>query len=91
MILKTYYKQPAETLDYTLDYNEWLSRSDVITTSVVTTVPNDLIIAKISSDRGITLMVSGGTNNTIYKITVKATTFTGLVKEDEFNIRIRET
>lgn len=90
MSLKTYYKQPGETLDYTLDYSEWLTGTDTVVSSTTTSTPNDLIIAKTSSDRGITYIISGGVNNTLYKITTKATTYNGLVKEDEFSIRIRE-
>lgn len=90
MNLKTYYKQPGETLDYTLDYDEWLSTTDTIVSSVITSAPNDLAIAKLSSARGITLLISGGVNNTLYKITAVTTTYNGLVKEDEFHIRIRD-
>lgn len=85
-------KQPAEVLDYDVDFTSWLGTSDIINSAVA------------ASDAGITRgateitaggkivkqWISGGSSNTSYKVTVTATTSAGRVKEAEFIVKVRE-
>ncbi len=92
MILDTYTKQPAEVLDYDIDYTDWLEAGDIIVGKTVT-VDTGLNIDS-SSIFGASLKVkvwlSGGTHGTTYKVTVTITTLLGMVKQDEFKIRVKE-
>lgn len=91
-ILGTFTKQPNEVLDYDVDYTEWFStRSDQPNSHVVITeqginVDNSAIIGKI-----VKVTLSGGVDDTAYKITVRLTTTGGIVKEGDFIVKVKET
>lgn len=92
-IIGKFQKQPHEILDYDVDYTEWFSnRSDepaavnpieVIVEDGITLVDATLtgLIVKI--------VLSGGTNGTKYKTTVRLTTVAGLVKEADFTVAVK--
>lgn len=93
MILDTYTKQPAEVLDYDIDYTDWLETGDTIASKTVTaetglTVDSSAIWG---ASKKVKVWISGGTNGTTYKVTVTIVTVAGCTKEDEFRMKIKET
>ncbi len=93
MILDTYTKQPAEVLDYDIDYTDWLETGDTIASKTVTaetglTVDSSAIWG---ADKKVKVWLSGGTDATTYKVTVTIVTVAGCTKEDEFRMKIKET
>lgn len=92
-ILGTYIKQPHEVLDYDFDYSEWLPTADTIISTTVTADAGITLGSTIidpATLRVVKQWVSGGSDNTTYKIQLTATTAGGRVKEIEFKIRVRE-
>ena len=101
MLLGKFQKQPAETLDYDIDFTEFLSDGDTLVTSGNPPVPSPLNVTV--SPSGLTLgptlvignsivkqWVSGGTDGQRYKITLTATSNAGRVKQVEFTVRVKE-
>lgn len=101
MILDRFYKQPAETLDYDIDFSEFLSSSDSIVTTGNPPVPSPLNVTVTPA--GLTLgptfvlngktvkqWLSGGTDGVRYKITLTVTTNAGIVKQVEFVVRVKD-
>jgi hypothetical protein len=88
--LGTYKQQPAEIIDYAVDFGPWVEDRGHLVSSF--SVLSDAGVTVSSSRDGnvVRVIVSGGTNNTKYKITVRVTTDGGLVKEAEFWLRIKE-
>jgi len=93
-ILGKFQKQPAEVLDYDVDYTEWFSNR-VDTPAIVDPF-------EIAAETGITVVgssitgnivkviLAGGTALTKYKITVRLTTTAGLIKEADFTVTVKE-
>lgn len=102
MIIGKFQKQPAETLDYDIDFTDFLSDSDTLVTTGNPPVPSPLNVTV--DNAGLTLgptfvvgdgkvikqWLSGGTNNVRYKITITATTNAGRVKQVEFVVRVKD-
>ncbi len=101
MILGRFYKQPAETLDYDIDFSEFLSDGDLIVTTGTPPVPSPLNVSVTPS--GMTLgptfvlngkvvkqWLSGGTNGVKYKVTLTITSNAGRVKQVEFVVRVKD-
>lgn len=90
-ILATFIKQPADVLDYDIDYSDWLTEGDNVA-SVATAVSDDgLTISQTAViDPIAKIWVTGGTAGETYKVTVTATTAEGRTKQDEFKIRVKE-
>lgn len=90
-VLGRYKKQPNETLDYDVSYAKFFSkRTDDIATATATaetglTVGTNTVLGKIYK-----IFLSGGTNGQTYKVTVVMTSTTGVIKEDEFYVTIKE-
>lgn len=94
-------KQPAETLDYDVDFSEFFSDGDTLLTSGDPPVPYPLDV--VSTPPGLQLgstfvlngsiikqWVSGGENGVKYKVTITATSTSGRVKQVEFQIRVKD-
>jgi hypothetical protein len=101
MILGRFIKQPAETLDYDIDFGEYLNDGDTLASSGSPPVPMPLSVAVTPS--GLTLgptfvvgsnkikqWISGGTDGAKYKVTLTATTSAGRVKQVEFVVRVKD-
>jgi len=91
-ILARFTKQPSEVLDYDVDYTEWFGpRTDSPEAHEVVVDPG--ITYKSSSLVGniVQVTLSGGADQTDYKITVRLTTTNGLVREADFVVQVRET
>ena len=93
-VLATYTKQPGETMDYDILYSDWFStRSD---TGLSATATIDAGITLVSTTwnettRIVKLIVSGGVADETYKATVRLTTSSGIIKEDEIKIKVKES
>lgn len=91
MILGSFVKQPADVLDYDVEYNEWLATGDTIESAVAEISPSGLTLdAVYTTETRIKVWLSGGTAGNAHKITVTATTADGRVKQDEFRIRVKD-
>ncbi len=89
--MNLFQKQPADQLDYDLDFSSWLSGTDEITgVEAESDVPDELVILSASlSDQTAKVWVSGGEDGSTYKVTATISTTEGRVKELEFKIRVR--
>lgn len=90
--MNLFQKQPADQLDYDLDFSEWLADGDTITgTSAVSDVPTELVILSASvADQTVKIWVSGGLDGSTYKVTATVSTSQGRIKELDFKIRVRD-
>ena len=102
-VLATYRKQPWEVKDYDIDFSDWLSGvvpADTLATvetlvTCLSTPPDSTLVVDsvtlspaVASTR-IKLMISGGTADKDYKVTVRATTtgVDGFVRRDESELK----
>lgn len=89
-------KQPAEVLDYDINYDEWLLSTDSLQSSNVGIVqtrgntPSLVLDSKEVGARSVKLWISGGADADRYVVSVTTTTADGRVKEDEFTMNIKE-
>jgi hypothetical protein len=102
MIIGRFTKQPAETLDYDIDFSEFLGPGDTLVSSGSPPVPSPLNVAVTPA--GMTLVntfvtnngtsikqwLAGGTDGVRYKITLTVTSNNGRVKQVEFLVRVKE-
>jgi hypothetical protein len=89
--LKTFTKDPAAVLDYTVDWDadDWLG-SDTITGTPVWTLPSGITLASQSNTTTTaTAWLSGGTANTDYDVACKITTTAGRTDERTIRIQVR--
>jgi hypothetical protein len=87
-----FFKQSQDKLDYDTDYSLWLPDGDVIQLAEVSSdAPTDLVIDAIQwTEQVVKVWLTGGTNGLSYKITIKAYTSGGRIKETEFKLRVRD-
>lgn len=102
MILGTFYKQPAETLDFDIDFAQFLADGDTLVSAGDPPVPSPLNVVVTPAgltvggtyvvDNGTTIKqwLSGGTNGARYKISITATSNAGRVKQVEFVVRVKD-
>lgn len=101
MILGRFYKQPAENLDYDIDFSEFLSDGDSIVASGNPPIPSPLSVAVtpagltlgptfVLDGKSVKQWLSGGTNGIKYKITLTVTSNAGRVKQVEFVVRVKD-
>lgn len=101
MILGKFIKQPAETLDYDVDFSEFLTGGDTLQATGNPPVPSplDVVVDPVGLTLGPTFVVnqntikqwlSGGTSGVKYKITITATSNAGRVKQVEFVVRVKD-
>jgi hypothetical protein len=102
MILGTFEKQPADVLDYDIDFSSVLDGGDTLVSTGDPPVPSPLNV--VCSPAGLTIgstfvveggktikqWLSGGNNRQKYKITVTATTNAGRVKQAEFIVSVKD-
>lgn len=86
-------KQPGDVLDFDVDFSLWLPDEDSIAnTPVVMIEPAGELTAdavQVASPI-IKVWLSGGVDKATYKVTVRASTAGGRVKEKEFKLRVKE-
>ena len=97
MILNRYEKQPSERKDYEVDYSEWLAGTndtldDTFIEVLCLTTPGDtaLLVTTQTAANKIVLWVSGGTDRTKYKVTVRVSTVAGRIDESELIFTIKD-
>jgi len=101
MTIGRFYKQPAETLDYDIEFSEFLADGDTLVTTGdpavpvpldVTVVPSGLMLGPTVVINGtrVKQWLSGGTNGVSYKITLTLTSNAGRVKQVEFVVRVKD-
>jgi hypothetical protein len=83
----------TEHIRYSVDYGQWLEKSDSIvgvefTFCPETCPPLEITIGSIESGYRQLFIVTGGCDGTAYTITARALTASGQVKQDRFEIQI---
>lgn len=89
-ILGTFRQQPADTLDYDIDFSDWLPVQDVIVSATAVAEPNTLVVTRAVQSPRVKVWCSEGDVGVTYKITVTATTNDGRVKQVEFKLKVKE-
>lgn len=93
MILGTFIKQPADTMDYDINYSEWLTFNDNVQEAAILIEGSDSTLIKVShfiNDPVIKIWLSGGTAGITYKVTCTMTSADGRIRQDEFKMKIKE-
>ena len=90
-ILASVTQQPLEIRDYDIDFVDWFPVSDSITSVVINSAPAGLVVGFALKTPVIKVWVQGGVNGGVYKITVRAGTFEGRVKEVELKVRVKDS
>lgn len=89
---------PDSRLDYSLDWSEWLSSGDTLSTSTWTvstitgdTAPLDVESVNTNTQTGITTaIISGGTAGNTYTVKCAVETGSGLIDERTFRLIVRD-
>lgn len=95
MLLGIQQKQPADILDYDVDFSNWLPQGDTVTSATATasTIAGDLAPLTVNSvqvsSTVVKVWLSGGTDGNTYTVTVRATTVGGRMKEEDFRMRVK--
>ena len=84
-------QQPADTLDWDIDFGEFFPPDDVITDAVVTAEPA-MTPPPTVAVRGnvLKVWVYAGSAEGAYKLTVRATTNDGRIKEVEMKLKLKD-
>lgn len=92
MILGTVLQQPAESLDYDIDYSEFFAETDdSISSFTVEDGTDELEFTKgIGSGDIIKVWIAGGVAGNTYTATITMTSTDGRVKQDEIIVAIQE-
>ena len=101
MIIGKFQKQPAETLDYDIDFSEFLADGDTLLTVGNPPVPSplDVVVTPSGLMLGPTVVLNGntikqwlygGADGVKYKVTITATSNAGRVKQVEFVIKVKD-
>lgn len=89
-ILGRFVKQPDEVLDYDVDYTDWFTNRDDVPSSYVAVAETGIVIdSSARTDNVVKVVLSGGTAGRSYKVTVRLTTDTGIVKEADFIVKVK--
>jgi len=88
--LGKFVQQPNEIIDYSIDFGPWVDDRNDYVVSYVASVDAGINIGSSRDTNVVRVVVSGGTTGNRYKVTVRATTAGGLVKEVEFWVRVKE-
>lgn len=100
MRLGTVTKQPADFLDYDIDFSDWLVGTDLIAElDVVVTRDDGLSLGAgdldpryiINNQTVAKLWLADGVDGEGYKIEITMTTDDGRVKQVELRVRVRDT
>ncbi len=91
-VLGSITKQPREKLDFDISYATVLEgRTDTMASATVEVSPVGLTLSTVSFQGNVAkVVISSGTDGTLYKVTVVATTTAGLIYEDEINVLVEE-
>lgn len=92
MIIGMAQKQPAEYLDYDVDFTDWMPDGDKIIGATVTVSPDGELTANniMINTPIVKFWLAGGVSGASYKLTIAINTQNGRIKEDELKIRVRD-
>jgi len=83
-------KDKDSSVDYMIDWTDWLATDETVTASDWT-VPAGLTEVNTDfDDDSSTIMVSGGSNGTVYALTCTATTNQGRTVQRRVALRVEE-
>lgn len=85
-------KDPASTMNYTVDYTSFLDSGDSIT-SQTTTADTGLTVASssiVSGNKKVTMTLSGGTVGTAYDVKIVVVTNDGLTFVHRYKVKCEE-
>jgi hypothetical protein len=84
--------QPQDVMDYDISYADWIPAGDTITSATIKCEPtmSNAPSYAISTPVVKVWVYQGGVTGAVHKITVKATTAAGRVKEAELIVKIKE-
>lgn len=88
--MKVFRKQPNDHIDYDIDFSEWLTGGDIITSVDVTVSPGIDVTGTEISDTFVKLWIDNGTNGNSYKFSILAYTQQGREKEVDFLMKVRD-
>lgn len=85
-------KDPASTLDYPVDWSQWLASSgDTISQVSWVLSSSDLTVVNSSNTTTMaTVWLSGGILNKIYRVTCRITTTAGRIEDFSFELNIQD-
>jgi hypothetical protein len=90
-LLGKFIKQPGEVLDYDVDFSEWFgNRTDTPASHTATAEAGLTVVSSQLSGNIVKVICSGGVDAVAYKVTVRLTTSAGLIKEVDFQVKIKE-
>ena len=91
MKLGTVTQQPSERLSYTIDYKDFLTDGDNVSTATPSVSPSGLVIDEVSViDPRVRFYVSSGTAGVKYKMQMDVTTADGRILQGEIIFKIKE-
>lgn len=88
--MSTFAKDPADVLDYTVDWSAWLAVGETISTSAFTVASGITLDSESNTTTTATAWISGGTAGTTYTITSQITTSAARTAERSFTITARQ-
>ena len=79
-------KDPDATLDYTLDFTEWLD-ADTLSTATWS-APGVTVVSSSTTTTTATVWISGGTAGKVYQVRCRVTTAGGRVDDRTFEVSV---
>ncbi len=95
-VLATWTAQSSDTLDYNIDYTEWIEDDDAPASAEAAALLEGVETANITVEnvevlgKVVRVWLSGGVSGETYTIEVTTTTQFGRIKQDEFRIKMRD-
>ena len=90
-VLGVFTKQPAELMDYDVEFTEFLAGlNDSIQSFTVDADAGITVISSALNGNVVKVWCADGVSGTSYKITVTAQTVGGRIKQVEFKIKVKE-
>ena len=89
--LGTVVQQPTERLSYTIDYGEYLTDGDNVSSAVAVVTPAGRTVDKVSVfGPRVKFWATGGTAGVKYKVELTVNTHDGRIIQDEIIFKIKE-
>lgn len=92
-VLGRFNQQPGETMDYYLDYTKWFSTREDNPLSAQVFAATGVTLAGFALDqqrKTVRVVLRQPTDGLTSKITVRLTTDSGVIKEDDFVVKGKE-
>lgn len=90
MILDSFKQQPADVLDYDIDFSDFLPTTDSISSATVTATGGALGLSYAITPKRIKVWCYGGVDGGKYKVTVTANTTEYRTKQVEFRLMVKD-